>query len=396
MSYGKYASPNTLAMYSSQFFNELTFERASWLAKDYPVIASPGAMIHWVFHDAVPASAMATVVVPGEVIPHIKDLLPICKQMEDAFNAGQRSVVATFLESGQYIEKNIHFSKVSTSLCSTVLLCNKLTDMQIRLFMLINNNKKMVEYASGVFDQLTFNKLASDVVEKFKRACIMSPVSGFFVTAFPLWQLGCLLNENWLEEDVLNSMAELLYFRTAATTSQGNDPSFIFLPTTFFNDARRLYQESPRQYSSNIRDLRSRLRASSFTSAGFLICENDHFSGYYYRCHVPPLLEHGDSMGGAITPEALPIFQWTLSGLDCVPPSSVVSTRVPRQKMAVGSCGVAAHNFVESHINPGVPQWTDKSSDSFRQVALRDLILFHSIAVDHDGVGCISFELYIY
>ena len=46
----------------------------------------------------------------------------------------------------------------------------------------------------------------------FLRLRIKSPVNSFHITSFPLWQLGCLLDEVWLEEDVLNAMVELLYF----------------------------------------------------------------------------------------------------------------------------------------------------------------------------------------
>ena len=54
--------------------------------------------------------------------------------------------------------------------------------------------------------------LPHDVLVDFLNTRIFGKAQGFYVAEFPLWQLGCLLQENWLEEDILNCMAELLYF----------------------------------------------------------------------------------------------------------------------------------------------------------------------------------------
>lgn len=47
--------------------------------------------------------------------------------------------------------------------------------------------------------------------------------------------LGCLLGENWLEEDLVNAMAKMLYFRQSIVNG---DTSFVYLPTLFFDGAR--------------------------------------------------------------------------------------------------------------------------------------------------------------
>ena len=90
--------------------------------------------------------------------------------------------------------------------------------------------------------------------EEFLRQPICSHILGFHITKFPLWKLGNLLGETWVEEDVMNAIAELTYF-TAATFSSGSPnttPAYLYLPTHFFSDASRLYQQDSKTYSSEL------------------------------------------------------------------------------------------------------------------------------------------------
>ena len=75
--------------------------------------------------------------------------------------------------------------------------------------------------------------LASEFVECLLDEFITTPIVGFHVTAFPLWKLGYLLNKSWLEEDLMNTMAELCYNHIVIERTD-----FIYLPTLAFNDAR--------------------------------------------------------------------------------------------------------------------------------------------------------------
>jgi hypothetical protein len=84
--------------------------------------------------------------------------------------------------------------------------------------------------------------LAEEIIEHFQNEGIKTPIAGFHVMEFPLWKLGCLLNKEWLEEDILNAMVELLYFRIAV---MAKDINFLYLPTLTFNNARQLYNLHP-------------------------------------------------------------------------------------------------------------------------------------------------------
>ncbi|KAG1724467.1 hypothetical protein EDB19DRAFT_1644568 [Suillus lakei] len=79
---------------------------------------------------------------------------------------------------------------------------------------------------------------------KFLSSLNTQHIQGFHITEFPLWKLGCLLDENWVEEVALNGMAELLYFQLASA-SKFSCPSFLFLLTSFFNDMRYFYAQQP-------------------------------------------------------------------------------------------------------------------------------------------------------
>lgn len=79
--------------------------------------------------------------------------------------------------------------------------------------------------------------LPPGVADTLHSVSIKSLIQGFQITEFPLCQLGCLLGETYIEEDVLNALSELLYFLEATRNwSPTIDPSFLFLPTLFLNN----------------------------------------------------------------------------------------------------------------------------------------------------------------
>jgi len=99
--------------------------------------------------------------------------------------------------------------------------------------------------------------LQCDILEKFGCLGITSPVHGLYSTKFPLWKLGYFLREEWLEDLVLDGLAEIQYFKAGdMLVPIGMSPRFLFLPTSFMNDAQLLYhQEDTHQYSPKLRAL---------------------------------------------------------------------------------------------------------------------------------------------
>ncbi|KAJ7931974.1 hypothetical protein B0H13DRAFT_1857390 [Mycena leptocephala] len=88
----------------------------------------------------------------------------------------------------------------------------------------VKSARDIVDYLSSTF------LLESPTLELF-LALPHSKIFGFHVSDFPLWKLSCLLGEEWLHEDVLNALAELLYFMTVAE-SGAIDPPVAILPTS--------------------------------------------------------------------------------------------------------------------------------------------------------------------
>lgn len=112
MNFSAYATPHSSLKYSPDYFASLTFERAQSI--DFPTIANPGLIVRWCFDTNEPASAPSTVILPGEVVPHAEDLVPISRAMEAAYATGSRSVVVDFGDS----QVVYHFSKVCLPSCS--------------------------------------------------------------------------------------------------------------------------------------------------------------------------------------------------------------------------------------------------------------------------------------
>jgi hypothetical protein len=184
-------------------------------------------------------------------------------------------------------------------------------------------------------------------------------IAGFHVTDTPLHTLGCLLHERWVLEDVLNARAELIYFRRAALFPE-EEPSFVFLPTSFFNDCRKLIVLPNSPYSPEIIHLRERIRSGNVDMLGFIGWSNDHYSAVFKMCILE--LEHGDSMHLPAVRDLLPILRWAFAGLAAYEPSPnqtyIQAGLIDRQATLAGggSCGVAATNFIEIRIGLNSPR----------------------------------------
>ena len=89
--YAVYSTPSSTAAYSQQYFHTLTFNGAVDL--DYPPGLPPSSLRSFTFCDEEPATAQANLILPGEAVPCLDDLQPLVNQMNEAYNAGKRSVL---------------------------------------------------------------------------------------------------------------------------------------------------------------------------------------------------------------------------------------------------------------------------------------------------------------
>ncbi|KAF8188519.1 hypothetical protein K438DRAFT_1594204 [Mycena galopus ATCC 62051] len=97
-------------------------------------------------------------------------------------------------------------------------------------------------------------------------------------------------------------------------------------------------------------------------------------------------LAYGDSLHLPAARDILPILRWAFSGLPGFEPSPsqthITPGLIDRQQALAGggSCGIAATNFIECRAGLGLPRWRAAQSAEFRNIFLRDLLLYHLIA----------------
>jgi hypothetical protein len=251
------------------------------------------------------------------------------------------------------------------------------------------NHQAAVDLALRLLEHLRLSAILPDyVLERFSGLQITSPIRGFYSTQFPLWKLGYFLGEEWLQDSVLDGLAEMQYFKTGATSAPLDaPPTFLFLPTSFLSEARLLYsQNGTRGYSRELRALRERIQHTAVSHIGFLNYSTYHYSSYVLESSR--ILEYGDSLHGDPADDILPILRWLLSGLGVDLPTDVRRGIMDHQGVGGGdgSCAIAAHNFVACRMDSTIERWMARSSWKVRDSLLRELCLYHHVALGAVGV----------
>jgi len=216
---------------------------------------------------------------------------------------------------------------------------------------------------------------------------ILSPIQGFFITKFPVWELGYLLDESWLHEDALNALMELVYLgHHALATLQLHptiqQPNSLILPSSFLSDAHRVYSTQSPQFTAEMLNLRECFRCTEILNVIIPSITGNHFVGYIYHLGMSTV-QHADSLGRAPEPDVLPILQWVFAGVHEIPIIQIKSINVAQQgggNGGNGSCGFATLNSLEHSIDPSISPWNGPMSTIFRNSAIEDLILYNYIA----------------
>lgn len=236
-------------------------------------------------------------------------------------------------------------------------------------------------------------------IEFLKTSHVFEEFKGFQSNPFPLYKLGNLLNEIWLEEDILNGLCELRYLRQHVLAHRLDcPPCFLYLPTNFFTAAQALFYSTPRIYDRELLDLQKRVADTNVNTIAFTTCQENHYAAYLYRQNQP-YIEYGDSLHHPPPRDALDILRWVFTGLGQDFPSQVISGTISLQGSGNGgdgSCAIAALNFVESRLDSTVSRWSGSASEAYRNKCLRDLLIYHHVSsssqpsVSNCMVRCIS------
>ncbi|KAJ6452558.1 hypothetical protein C8R47DRAFT_998072, partial [Mycena vitilis] len=363
MAFIAYSTPHPQTKFSLEFFASITIADAAQLVHDkqLPYILPKDSISQPQWSAFEPTASSEIAVAVGEAIPCIDDIYVLLKAAPDCYKAGARSVVIQF---GSQIVR-YHFSK-------------------LRIMLNIHNQAYNLHAATNILERVvSCCLLVPELIADFKLNRFCEPLAGFHVTDTPLHTLGCLLNECWVIEDVMNARAELLYFRRAAFFDD-EEPSLVFLATSFFNDCRQLMAQPNAPYSPEIIAVRERIRSGLVDIVTFVGWTRDHYSAIYKFFLTD--LELGDSMHLPAASDVLPILRWALADLGLfTPPAAQTFIKrglIDRQNTLAGggSCGVAALNFIETRIDPSVPRWLAKDSALFRDKFLQDILLYHLLA----------------
>ncbi|KAJ6545322.1 hypothetical protein B0H19DRAFT_1307806, partial [Mycena capillaripes] len=192
MSLSAYSAPAPNTLFSADYFASITLAEADSIIRNHrlPRILPKNSIKNWVFDTTEPTVASEKTLAIDEVIPCLEDLLPITQVVESAYKEGARAVC---LQIGEQFYR-LHFSK-------------------LHLIIHVNNQSPNLEAASCLLDRvITASLLLPSLIEELKLTKFLEPLAGFHVTQMPLHSLGCLLNEQWAREDILNARAELIYF----------------------------------------------------------------------------------------------------------------------------------------------------------------------------------------
>ncbi|KAF7369166.1 hypothetical protein MVEN_00243800 [Mycena venus] len=349
MSFALYGTPTPDTLFSAESFHDITIADADRIIQggQLPHILPKSSLRAWVFDREVPTSLEELTLSANEHIPCAEDMLPITREMESAFHRGAHSVCLN-LPNGSV---RYHLSK-------------------IRLIINVNKNVANLAAAASLLNHVESSfLLLPDRIQELKGNKFMEPLAGFHVTAIPLYTLGCLLNERWAKEDVLNARAELAYFHRAVIKDLGQDPSFLFIPTSFINDCRTLIKLPGSPYSQNIIWFHERVRSGSVNVIGFLSWTRDHYSALV-KMRIDDL-EHGDSLNLPLNLIYCLCYGGHWLGFETLSPTSLAGE---------GSCGIAAANFVEFRIGMDIPRWMADQSADFRDLFLQEMLLYHLIA----------------
>ncbi|KAK7036889.1 hypothetical protein R3P38DRAFT_2770949 [Favolaschia claudopus] len=322
MSFSEYATPVATLKYSPQYFAALTFLRVQEL--DYPEIATSSIVKSWFFTNDIPSTAVGTVIQPGELIPFIEDVLPISRAMAAAFAAA----------------------------------VPYLNQLQIRLFIAINNHFRAIAAARQLYLHIVATTLLSRVdIQFFGELRIFDSISGFDITRFPLWKLSCLLGETWLEEDVLNALLEL---HICPVKILG---AIAIICTSFVAG----YVPFPLP--------KFRLLFAALIITPGTTTPHSHLE----------ILFMGTLWGGPAASDIMPSFSWFLQHTGHSAPLRVTSNGIRElQGPQSGSCGVAVLNFIQCRSSASKTfSWTDEASPHFRNKAIQDLVVYHFIASIH-------------
>ncbi|KAJ7681724.1 hypothetical protein B0H14DRAFT_2245095, partial [Mycena olivaceomarginata] len=208
-SFAAYTAPHPKTRFSPEFFASITIAEAADLVCNnlLPCVLPKNSVSKWVWDHTELTAIPEIAITSGESIPCLEDIYPITQKPEAA-----------------YYQYTVHLVCVQYQLIPSF--------ESLRLIIAVNNQTyNLIAVANLLGRVVSAPLLLPELIEEFRLSRFSEPLAGFHVTQTRVYTLGCLLNEQWVHEDVLNARAELIYFWCAVLYND-KEPSFLFLPTS--------------------------------------------------------------------------------------------------------------------------------------------------------------------
>ncbi|KAF9004137.1 hypothetical protein BDZ89DRAFT_1049623 [Hymenopellis radicata] len=348
--------------FSKAYFTQLTLFDAAMLFDTYPTILPLNSIGYFEFSKMSAEDSVA--LSPDHSVPHKTDLLKITNTWETEYRHG-------FVRNWE---------------------------LEIRLFMNVNENAECVRLSCELRDTLVANSILPDaMLACLDTQSIKNLICGFKDEGlFPLWQLRYLVQQDYYVPDsVFNGVAELEYFTAFATTPGLEYPIHLFLSTHFLENVRRLYRGKSAQIPSNVEALRRRLEMTTIDSISISDCNNNHFDAYHWDTNSE-WLAHGDSLGNEADPDILLPMLWAFATVDLeryeIFEDVYEDEMVPLQPLGSADCGIIALNWMHRKRGGSDSIWTFADGLSRRHRLLRNFLIYHHVArlCEISGKLCIT------
>ncbi|KAK0479371.1 hypothetical protein EDD18DRAFT_1364267 [Armillaria luteobubalina] len=180
--FSTYQSPSPTAKFSDL---DLKFKSISEL--DCPFIAPQKSISGFTWSTEIPVAASAMLVLPNDIIPDLSDITTIIQQLPAVYEQGYHAIDISFCIVGTMMTRTFHFLK-------------------LHLCISINNHQEAISLTKSIVHLINTDQLlkSSHDYHMFMELKIFFFMQGFHSTHVQLWELGHLLDEKWIKEDILN------------------------------------------------------------------------------------------------------------------------------------------------------------------------------------------------
>ncbi|KZS90552.1 hypothetical protein SISNIDRAFT_468339, partial [Sistotremastrum niveocremeum HHB9708] len=363
LSFTSYSTPPASQLYSTHFFNNLTFSEVPTVF--IPPLLPSGCLQSFTWSVKTPALPSQIQIAGSDVVPSNEDLRAIVSDMGNRFSLGYRSVdVMINLPSGSTFVATYHFQKV-------------------RILINLANYSHRVESAKKIWNRIhDLLPSTSQLIRQLSEAPINSRLCGFR-SAVPLWQLSMLTQDDPIWDDAVSARLETSHF-----VSSYLGKNYIFLSPMLVDAVIREHEANGLEgsYSAIVSQLRNHILLEDCEGIGMVRCISNHHDGYVWNgahsLHYSNSLISSDFCNTESARQLIPVFNWLLKDLNFPLITDIALIPTEQQALGTNSCALAALNGIKHFLGLTSAVWTPELSDVFRDSWLFDFLLLNQVFSD--------------